>query len=89
MKMYLTRSLWEFKIEEVEVVRSSEHSVWIIERNKERRHSKEGYYDSWLLAKQAIVDRKRAALESAEERLKYAQVALRAAIALEPSKETV
>lgn len=62
---------WGFDIEEVEVIRVSEKSVFFIRNNKEKRESSYNYYETWEKAKQAIVDRCEKAKDLAYSQYQY------------------
>ena len=72
MKMYKTSS-WDFKIEEVEILRKTDKCVFYESRGQEVRANNDRYFDTWELAKQSIIDRERDDLERAEGQLKHAQ----------------
>jgi len=81
MKMYHIKS-WGFTINEIEITRKTDSSVWFIHGGRERRESNTYYFDSWEEAKQAIVDRETKDLINAERQLAYAKEELSKAIAI-------
>lgn len=83
MKMYCI-SPWGFDIKEVDVIRRTEKSVWIMYGTRERRESDTYYFETWDEAKQAIVDRETRDLQNAERQFEYAKEELEKAIALKP-----
>ena len=70
MKMYKISSYGD-SIEEVEITRKSDSSVWFIYRNSERRESNNYYFDTWDEAKDAIITRERKEVERYERQLSY------------------
>ncbi len=75
MKAYYTGS-WGFTIDEVELTRKSDSSVWYIHRGRERRESNTCYFDTWEEAKQAIVDRETRHLNEANKAVERAKESL-------------
>lgn len=75
-------SSWGFTITEVDVIRKTDRSVWIMRGKRERRESDTYYFDTWELAKQAIIERETKDLQNAERQLEYAKKELAQAIAI-------
>lgn len=87
MKMYQTRS-WGFTIIEVDVIRKSESSVWIMHNGRERRESNTYYFDTFELAKKSIIKRETDRLSYAEREVESAKIQIAHAMAIkEPSQE--
>lgn len=67
---------WDAEIEEVEVVRETEHSVWLRNEWGEYRHpkaSKTGiYYDTFEQARDHVHNNLKSTVESARNRLRLA-----------------
>ena len=81
MKMYRTKS-YSNRIEEVEIVRSTEKSVWVTredifgEKNKIRclkMSDYEKYWDTYKEAKQYLIKRYENVIESLKKRLQEAR----------------
>ena len=73
MKKYKARTSfrWNVKpeIEEVEVERETEHNVWINGRRHNKRSEYANYYDSFDLAKNALIHCQSSMNKSLEQRL--------------------
>jgi hypothetical protein len=64
------------KIEEVEVERESKSSVWINGRRNAKRSDYHNYFDTWLDAKQAIVNRQESRCASLRRQLEVSNSVL-------------
>lgn len=68
MKMYRTRS-WGLYIEEVEVTRTSESSVWYVFNGRERRESNTYYFETWDKAADSLIEKETIRVRNAEQQL--------------------
>ena len=72
MEKYITR--WGNTIEMVEVMRESEHSVWLRGGKRQKKHSSwRSYFDSWEEAHGYILERAERKVNSIKLRLNSAQ----------------
>lgn len=83
MKQYYTRS-WGFEIKEVDILRKSESSVWIMHNGRERRESNTYYFDTFDEAKQSLIDREKNRVAKLKRELNTAELDLRDAENLTP-----
>ena len=73
---------WGFAIEEKEITRKSESSIWYMHNGRERRADGKYYFNTWEEAKQAIIDRQKLDLQMAEKQVEYRQEELKKALAI-------
>lgn len=72
------KTLFDDKIEKVDVVRETDSSVWRLDRRgKERRHSKKSsyeiYFDTWHEAHDYLVEKAKGSVGAAKSRLTWAE----------------
>ena len=76
------------EIEAIEVVRESEHSVWLPEHGTECREAKvshyQSYFDTWEEAHSSVLARTTSRLESLRSSLEFAQAQYDAVAAMKP-----
>ena len=78
---------WVIRIERVEIIRETEKFVVLTYGGRERRESKDNYFDSWDQAHQHLLDKAARTVESEKRSLDYANQKLVEVQQLKPGKQ--